>query len=97
VPLFEKIGHYINQCRRKRPTPTGSAAGAARGLAAWKDPRQAQPRRLIEFLHTATLLAHDVVDMSDQPVVAASTGHVPVRAMLLACWFGDFLYSRASK
>ena len=63
MPLVSKIGDYITSAGGKRLRPLLVLLGAARPWAA-----KAMTLRLlaatIEFLHTATLLHDDVVDMS---------------------------------
>jgi octaprenyl-diphosphate synthase len=91
VPLVEKIGDYIISAGGKRLRPLlvllcGKALG-----------RQDDDLRLlaatIEFLHTATLLHDDVVDMSDmrrgRSTANAQWGNAP------SVLVGDFLYSRS--
>src|SRR3990167_2052138 len=91
VPLVEKIGDYIISAGGKRLRPllvllSGKALGIEgdnlRLLAA-----------TIEFLHTATLLHDDVVDMSDmrrgRSTANAQWGNA--QSVLV----GDFLYSRS--
>ncbi|NVJ10988.1 polyprenyl synthetase family protein, partial [Myxococcus sp. AM001] len=91
VPLVEKIGDYIISAGGKRLRPllvllSGKALGIEgdnlRLLAA-----------TIEFLHTATLLHDDVVDMSDmrrgRSTANAQWGNAP------SVLVGDFLYSRS--
>ena len=91
VPLVEKIGDYIISAGGKRLRPLlvllcGKALGQEgddlRLLAA-----------TIEFLHTATLLHDDVVDMSDmrrgRSTANAQWGNAP------SVLVGDFLYSRS--
>ncbi|PAU66057.1 octaprenyl-diphosphate synthase [Pseudomonas sp. PIC25] len=91
VPLVEKIGDYIISAGGKRLRPLlvllcGKALG-----------RQDDDLRLlaatIEFLHTATLLHDDVVDMSGmrrgRSTANALWGNAP------SVLVGDFLYSRS--
>ena len=91
VPRVEKIGDYIIYAGGKRLRPLlvllcGKALGQEgddlRLLAA-----------TIEFLHTATLLHDDVVDMSDmrrgRSTANAQWGNAP------SVLVGDFLYSRS--
>ena len=91
VPLVEKIGDYIISAGGKRLRPllvllSGKALSIEgdnlRLLAA-----------TIEFLHTATLLHDDVVDMSDmrrgRSTANAQWGNAP------SVLVGDFLYSRS--
>jgi len=91
VPLVENIGHYIVDAGGKRLRPllvlltAGSLGEISRehiSLAA-----------VIEFIHTATLLHDDVVDISNlrrgRPTANAKWGNAP------SVLVGDFLYSRA--
>ncbi len=91
VPLVENIGHYIVDAGGKRLRPIlvllaarccGSKLDAPVALAA-----------VIEFIHTATLLHDDVVDMSElrrgRPTVNAEWNN-PSSVLV-----GDFIYSRA--
>jgi octaprenyl-diphosphate synthase len=91
VPLVENIGHYIVDAGGKRLRPmlvllSGGACGelnkAHITLAA-----------VIEFIHTATLLHDDVVDLSmlrrGRPTANAEWGNAP------SVLVGDFLYTRA--
>ncbi|WP_313741343.1 polyprenyl synthetase family protein [Pseudomonas sp.] len=91
VPLVSKIGDYITSAGGKRLRPLlvllcGKALG-----------RESDDLRLlaatIEFLHTATLLHDDVVDMSGmrrgRSTANALWGNAP------SVLVGDFLYSRA--
>ncbi len=91
VPLVSKIGDYITSAGGKRLRPLlvllcGKALG-----------REGDDMRLlaatIEFLHTATLLHDDVVDMSGmrrgRSTANAMWGNAP------SVLVGDFLYSRS--
>ncbi len=91
VPLVENIGHYIVDAGGKRLRPIlvllaarccGSQAESPIALAS-----------VIEFIHTATLLHDDVVDMSElrrgRPTVNAEWNN-PSSVLV-----GDFIYSRA--
>lgn len=91
VPLVEKIGDYIISAGGKRLRPLlVLLAGRALG-------KQGDDLNLlsatIEFLHTATLLHDDVVDMSGmrrgRATANAQWGNAP------SVLVGDFLYSRA--
>lgn len=91
VPLVEKIGHYIISAGGKRLRPLVVLLSArACGL---EDARQHSLAAIIEFLHTATLLHDDVVDISDQrrgrSTANSLWGNAP------SVLVGDFLYSRA--
>ncbi|HEY3700434.1 MAG TPA: polyprenyl synthetase family protein [Spongiibacteraceae bacterium] len=91
VSLVENIGHYIVDAGGKRLRPllvllTAGCLGEIKrehvSLAA-----------IIEFIHTATLLHDDVVDISSlrrgRPTANAKWGNAP------SVLVGDFLYSRA--
>jgi len=91
VPLVEKIADYITSAGGKRLRPLlvllcgkalGKEGAELRLLAA-----------IIEFLHTATLLHDDVVDMSGmrrgRATANAQWGNAP------SVLVGDFLYSRS--
>ena len=91
VPLVEKIGDYIISAGGKRLRPLlVLLCGRALG-------RQSNDLRLlaatIEFLHTATLLHDDVVDMSGmrrgRSTANALWGNAP------SVLVGDFLYARS--
>ena len=91
VPLVQKIGDYIISAGGKRLRPLlVLLSGRALGY-------QADDLRLlaatIEFLHTATLLHDDVVDMSGmrrgRATANAQWGNAP------SVLVGDFLYSRS--
>ncbi|MEZ5492284.1 MAG: polyprenyl synthetase family protein [Gammaproteobacteria bacterium] len=91
VPLVESIGHYIVEAGGKRMRPVlvllsaracGSEQDSPISLAA-----------VIEFIHTATLLHDDVVDMSTMRrgrPTANSQWSDPSSVLV-----GDFIYSRA--
>ncbi|MGL6160092.1 octaprenyl diphosphate synthase [Microbulbifer sp.] len=91
VPLVENIGHYLVEAGGKRLRPllvllcaraVGYRGRDHIGLAA-----------IIEFIHTATLLHDDVVDVSEMRrgrlTANAKWGNAP------SVLVGDFLYSRA--
>ncbi len=91
VPLVENIGHYIVDAGGKRLRPLlVLLAGAALGDCG---PRHVKFAAVIEFIHTATLLHDDVVDISElrrgRPTANAAFGNA---APVLV---GDFLYTRA--
>ena len=91
VPLVEKIADYIVSSGGKRLRPL-LVIMTAKTLA--KPGAEANKlSAVIEFLHTATLLHDDVVDMSDMrrgnPTANANWGNAP------SVLVGDFLYSRA--
>lgn len=91
VPLVENIGHYIVDAggKRMRPMLALLAGGACNKLTSQHHTLAA----LIEFIHTATLLHDDVVDISTlrrgRPTANAEWGNAP------SVLVGDFLYSRA--
>lgn len=91
VPLVENIGHYIVEAggKRIRPILVLLAARACNG----KSEQQVPLAAVIEFIHTATLLHDDVVDMSSlrrgRPTVNAEWNN-PSSVLV-----GDFIYSRA--
>lgn len=91
VDLVENVGHYILDAGGKRLRPllvllTGTALG---GCAQAHITFAA----VIEFIHTATLLHDDVVDLSSlrrgRPTANAAFGNAP------SVLVGDFLYTRA--
>lgn len=91
VGLVENIGHYIVDAGGKRLRPllvllTAKALG-------YKDKQHLSLAAIIEFIHTATLLHDDVVDVSalrrGRPTANANWGNAP------SVLVGDFLYSRA--
>lgn len=91
VALVENIGHYIVDAggKRLRPILVLLVANALR-----YDGRQhLELATVIEFIHTATLLHDDVVDISSlrrgRPTANAKFGNAP------SVLVGDFLYSRA--
>ena len=91
VGLVESIGHYIIDAGGKRLRPV-LVLLAARACGS----RDADPVRLaavIEFIHTATLLHDDVVDMSSMRrgrPTANEQWNNPSSVLV-----GDFIYSRA--
>ncbi len=91
VPMVENVGHYIVDAGGKRLRPMlallcGSALG---GCTA----HHIKFAAIIEFIHTATLLHDDVVDISTlrrgRPTANAEFGNAP------SVLVGDFLYTRA--
>jgi octaprenyl-diphosphate synthase len=91
VPMVENIGHYIVDAGGKRLRPLlVLLAGAALGDCGADHIKFAA---VIEFIHTATLLHDDVVDISSlrrgRPTANAEFGNA---APVLV---GDFLYTRA--
>ena len=91
VALVESIGHYIVEAGGKRMRPT-LVLLAARGNGIESD-LHIPMAAVIEFIHTATLLHDDVVDMSElrrgRPTVNAEWNN-PSSVLV-----GDFIYSRA--
>ena len=91
VPLVEKIGDYIISAGGKRLRPL-LVLLAGRSLGVQGDALNLLAGT-IEFLHTATLLHDDVVDMSGmrrgRATANAQWGNAP------SVLVGDFLYSRA--
>jgi octaprenyl-diphosphate synthase len=91
VPLAENIGHYIVDAggKRLRPLLTLLAAGACGKLSA----KHYTLAAVIEFIHTATLLHDDVVDLSElrrgRPTANAAWDNAS------SVLVGDFLYTRA--
>jgi octaprenyl-diphosphate synthase len=91
VPMVEKIANHIISSggKRMRPTLVLLSAGLTGGIV----PRHHELATVIEFLHTATLLHDDVVDVSDmrrgRPTANASWGNAP------SVLVGDFLYARS--
>lgn len=91
VDMVENIGHYIVDAGGKRLRPllvllTAAALGRC-------EPPQIKFAAVIEFIHTATLLHDDVVDISSlrrgRPTANAEFGNAP------SVLVGDFLYTRA--
>ena len=91
VGLVESIGHYIVDAGGKRLRPI-LVLLAARSCGI-RDQRHIELATVIEFIHTATLLHDDVVDMSTlrrgRPTVNAEWNS---ESSVLV---GDFIYSRA--
>jgi octaprenyl-diphosphate synthase len=91
VEMVENVGHYIVDAGGKRLRPLLvllSAAALGRSGAA-----HITFAAVIEFIHTATLLHDDVVDISSlrrgRPTANAEFGNAP------SVLVGDFLYTRA--
>lgn len=91
VGLVENIGHHLIDAGGKRLRPlmvllTANALG-------YRGKQHLDLAAIIEFIHTATLLHDDVVDMSNlrrgRPTANAQWGNAP------SVLVGDFLYSRA--
>jgi octaprenyl-diphosphate synthase len=91
VPLIENIGHYIIEAGGKRMRPT-LVLLCARALG-YQGSQHVDLATVIEFLHTATLLHDDVVDMSEmrrgRPTANVKWDN-PSSVLV-----GDFIYSRA--
>tara|TARA_B100001964_G_scaffold6483_1_gene7103 strand:+ start:6930 stop:7901 length:972 start_codon:yes stop_codon:yes gene_type:complete len=91
VPLVENIGHYIVEAGGKRMRPI-LVLLAARCCNS-KNDHHISLAAVIEFIHTATLLHDDVVDMSTlrrgRPTVNEQWNN-PSSVLV-----GDFIYSRA--
>ncbi len=91
VEMVENVGHYIVDAGGKRLRPllvllTATALGRC-------DTAHITFAAIIEFIHTATLLHDDVVDISalrrGRPTANAEFGNAP------SVLVGDFLYTRA--
>ncbi len=91
VPMVENVGHYIVDAGGKRLRPllvllSASALGDC-------SPAHIKFAAIIEFIHTATLLHDDVVDISNlrrgRPTANAEFGNAS------SVLVGDFLYTRA--
>jgi len=91
VPMVENVGHYIVDAGGKRLRPLLVLLSAA-ALGGCND-SQVKFAAVIEFIHTATLLHDDVVDISSlrrgRPTANAEFGNAP------SVLVGDFLYTRA--
>lgn len=91
VELVENIGRYLVESggKRLRPLLTLLASGALE----YQGREHLKLATIIEFIHTATLLHDDVVDVSSlrrgRPTANAKWGNAP------SVLVGDFLYSRA--
>jgi octaprenyl-diphosphate synthase len=91
VPMVENVGHYIVDAggKRLRPLLVLLSASALGKCSA----DQVTFAAVIEFIHTATLLHDDVVDISTlrrgRPTANAEFGNAP------SVLVGDFLYTRA--
>jgi octaprenyl-diphosphate synthase len=89
--MVESVGHYIVEAGGKRLRPLlVLLAGATLGGCS---DRHIKFAALVEFIHTATLLHDDVVDISTlrrgRPTANAEFGNAP------SVLVGDFLYTRA--
>ena len=91
VALVENIGHYIVEAGGKRLRPL-LVLLMARSLG-YQGRQHIDLAAIIEFIHTATLLHDDVVDLSqlrrNRATANARWGNAP------SVLVGDFLYSRA--
>ena len=91
VPMVENVGHYIVDAggKRLRPLLVLLSAVSLGGCNA----SHIKFAAIIEFIHTATLLHDDVVDISSlrrgRPTANAEFGNAP------SVLVGDFLYTRA--
>lgn len=91
VDMVENVGHYIVDAggKRLRPLLVLLTASALGGCSA----AHIKFAAVIEFIHTATLLHDDVVDLSElrrgRPTANAEFGNAP------SVLVGDFLYTRA--
>lgn len=90
-PLVEDIGHHLIQAGGKRLRPI-LVLLSAKALG-YKGDTHVELAAIIEFIHTATLLHDDVVDVSSLrrglPTANAKWGNAP------SVLVGDFLYSRS--
>jgi octaprenyl-diphosphate synthase len=91
VPMVENVGHYIVDAGGKRLRPMlVLLSAAALGRC---DQAHIKFAAVVEFIHTATLLHDDVVDISTlrrgRPTANAEFGNAP------SVLVGDFLYTRA--
>lgn len=91
VDMVENVGHYIVDAGGKRLRPLLVLLTAA-GLGRC-GPDHVKFAAVVEFIHTATLLHDDVVDISSlrrgRPTANAQFGNAP------SVLVGDFLYTRA--
>jgi len=91
VPMVENIGHYITEAGGKRLRPLLTLLGA--NACSYKGNKHIDLAVIIEFIHTATLLHDDVVDISllrrGRSTANAQWGNAP------SILVGDFIYSRA--
>lgn len=91
VDMVEDIGHYITEAGGKRLRPL--LALLAANACDYKGNKHIDLAVIIEFIHTATLLHDDVVDISmlrrGRPTANANWGNAP------SILVGDFIYSRA--
>jgi octaprenyl-diphosphate synthase len=91
VDMVEDIGHYITEAGGKRLRPL--LALLAANACNYQGNKHIDLAVIIEFIHTATLLHDDVVDISmlrrGRPTANANWGNAP------SILVGDFIYSRA--
>lgn len=91
VDLVENIGHYLVEAGGKRLRPLLVLLSA--NALNYKGKQHLELAAIIEFIHTATLLHDDVVDISSMRrgrlTANAKWGNAP------SVLVGDFLYSRA--
>ena len=91
VDMVENVGHYIVGSGGKRLRPLLALLSAA-ALGEVAD-RHIRFAAVVEFIHTATLLHDDVVDVSElrrgRPTANTAFGNAP------SVLVGDFLYTRA--
>ena len=91
VDMVENVGHYIVDAGGKRLRPLLVLLAAA-SLGECR-PDHVKFAAVVEFIHTATLLHDDVVDISSlrrgRPTANAEFGNAP------SVLVGDFLYTRA--
>ena len=91
IPLVGSIGHYIVDAGGKRLRPL--LALISGGIGGEITQKHIEFAASIEFIHTATLLHDDVVDLSTlrrgRPTANAEWGNAP------SVLVGDFLYTRA--
>ncbi len=91
VAMVENIGHYIVDAGGKRLRPLLTLL-SARGCG-YPGQDHIKFAAVVEFIHTATLLHDDVVDISalrrGRPTANAKFGNAP------SVLVGDFLYTRA--
>ncbi|GAB1264120.1 polyprenyl synthetase family protein [Aurantivibrio infirmus] len=92
VDLVENIGHYLVEAGGKRLRPL-LVLLTSNALASTESKEFLKLAAIIEFIHTATLLHDDVVDVSSlrrgRLTANAKWGNAP------SVLVGDFLYSRA--
>ena len=91
VPMVENVGHYIVDAGGKRLRPLLVLLSAA--ALGDCNAQHIKFAAVVEFIHTATLLHDDVVDISSlrrgRPTANETFGNAP------SVLVGDFLYTRA--